>query len=122
MPVVPASVSVPLALNGPGTGACPNNAPVRSYDVSIFQAPTLFDNGMPGQLGAGASGQPIMYALSQDEGAIKNGTKPEVPLAIRANAGDCLRVTLHNDLPADSFTWTWGSGSTRSGFNIGNVI
>jgi hypothetical protein len=45
-----------------------------------------------------------------------------VPLAIRANAGDCLRVTLHNDLPADNFTWTWGSGTTRAGFNIGNVI
>jgi len=109
-------------LNGPGTGACPNNAPVRSYDVSIFQAPTLFDNGMPGQLGAGASGQPIMYALSQDEGAIKNGTKPEVPLVIRANAGDCLRVTLHNDLPTDNFTWTWGKGTSRAGFNVGNVI
>jgi hypothetical protein len=41
---------------------------------------------------------------------------------IRADAGECLRVTLHNDLPADNFTWTWGSGSTRAGFNIGNVI
>jgi hypothetical protein len=63
-----------------------------------------------------------MYSLSSDEAAIKAGTKPVVPLAIRANAGDCLRVTLHNDLPVDNFTWTWGSGTTRAGFNIGNVI
>jgi hypothetical protein len=63
-----------------------------------------------------------MYALTRDEAAIKAGTKPVVPLVIRADAGECLRVTLHNDLPADNWTWTWGSGSTRAGFNIGNVI
>jgi hypothetical protein len=63
-----------------------------------------------------------MYALSSDEAQIKAGTKPVVPLVIRANAGDCLRVTLHNDLPVDNWTWTWGSGTTRAGFNIGNVI
>ncbi|HYW23681.1 MAG TPA: hypothetical protein VE953_05915, partial [Terriglobales bacterium] len=112
----------PAAPGGPGTGACPNNAPVRSYDVAIFNA-TAFDPGMPGELSVAAgNAQPIMYALSQDEAQIKAGTKPTVPLAIRANAGECLRVTLHNDIPADSFTWTWGTGSTRAGFNIGNVI
>jgi hypothetical protein len=63
-----------------------------------------------------------MYALSSDEKAIQSGKEPALPLVIRANAGDCLEVTLHNDLPADHFTWTWGSGSTRAGFNIGNVI
>lgn len=45
-----------------------------------------------------------------------------VPLVIRAAAGECLRVTLHNDLPTDNFTWTWGPGTTRAGFNVGNVI
>jgi manganese oxidase len=112
----------PAAPNGPGTGACPNSAPVRSYDVSIFNA-TAFDPGQPGELSVAAgNAQPIMYGLSQDEAQIKAGTKPTVPLVIRANAGDCLQVTLHNDLPADSFTWTWGSGTTRAGFNVGNVI
>src|SRR5215472_11790181 len=112
----------PAAPGGPGTGACPNNAPVRSYDVAIFNA-TAFDPGMPGELSVAAgNAQPIMYALSSDEAQIKAGTKPTVPLAIRANAGDCLRVTLHNDLPTDKWTWTWGSGTTRAGFNVGNVI
>jgi FtsP/CotA-like multicopper oxidase with cupredoxin domain len=106
----------PPAPNGPGTGACPDSAPVRSYDVSIFGG-MVFDKGMPGELDDG-----IIYALSSDEAQIKAGTKPVVPLVIRANAGDCLRVTLHNDLPVDNFTWTWGSGTTRAGFNIGNVI
>ncbi len=112
----------PAAPNGPGTGACPGSAPVRSYDVSIFNA-TAFDPGMPGELSvAVGTGQPVMYALSQDEAAVKAGTKPTVPLAIRANAGECLQVNLHNDLPVDKFTWTWGSGTTRAGFNVGNVV
>jgi manganese oxidase len=112
----------PAAPNGPGTGACPNNAPVRSYDVSIFNGIT-FNQGMPGESDAAAGGSwAMMYALTRDEAAIKAGTKPAVPLVIRADAGECLRVTLHNDLPVDHFTWTWGSGSTRAGFNIGNVI
>ena len=76
------------------------------------------DNDAPGSTGSWAT----MYSLTRDEAAIKAGTKPVVPLVIRADAGDCLQVTLHNDLPTDNWTWTWGSGSTRAGFNIGNVL
>jgi hypothetical protein len=113
----------PPAPNGPGSGACPTSAPIVSYDVSIFNGVT-FDPGMPGESdNASSSGSwATMYALTRDEAAIKAGTKPVVPLVIRADAGDCLRVTLHNDLPVDNWTWTWGKGSTRAGFNIGNVI
>ena len=112
----------PAAPSGPGTAACPGTAPVVKYDVSIFNA-NVFDPGQAGELSAAdANGQPVMYALTSDESAIKAGKKPTVPLAIRANAGQCLQVTLHNDLPVDSFTWTWGSGTTRAGFSVGNVI
>jgi hypothetical protein len=93
--------------------------------VSIFNGVT-FDAGMPGESDndqPGSTGSwATMYSLTQDEAAIKAGTKPVVPLVIRANAGDCLKVTMHNDLPTDNWTWTWGSGSTRAGFNIGNVL
>jgi FtsP/CotA-like multicopper oxidase with cupredoxin domain len=105
----------PPAASGPGQ-ACPSWAPVRNYDVSIF-GPVSFDVGMPGELDKG-----VMYALTSDEAAIKAGTKPVVPLVIRAGQFECLQVNLHNDLPADNFTWTWGSGSTRAGFNIGNIL
>jgi len=115
----------PAAPNGPGAGACPNSAPVVSYDVSIFNGVT-FDPGQPGESDndqPGSTGSwATMFALTRDEAAIKAGTKPVVPLVIRADAGDCLRITLHDDLPVDNWTWTWGSGSTRAGFNIGNVI
>jgi len=113
----------PAAPGGPGSAACPGGAPVRHYDVSIFGGVT-FDKGMPGELPIPGNGNnnTVMYSLTSDEAAIKAGTKPTVPLVIRANTGDCLQVTLHNDLPVDNFTWTWGSGSTRAGLNIGNVI
>ena len=93
--------------------------------MSIFNGIT-FDKGMPGESDNDAPGSTgswaMMYSLTKDEAAIKAGTKPAVPLVIRANAGDCLQVTLHNDLPTDNWTWTWGSGTTRAGFNIGNVL
>jgi manganese oxidase len=112
-----------VAFNGSGSNVCPNSAPVVSYNVSLFNGIT-FDKGMPGDT-TGADGTTsfaMMYALTKDEAAIKAGTKPAVPLVIRADAGSCLQVTLRNDLPTDHFTWTWGSGTTRAGFNIGNVI
>jgi manganese oxidase len=112
----------PPAAPADSGSVCPSSAPSRSYNVSIFNGIT-FDQGMPGESDANAGGSwAVMYALTQDEAAIKAGTKPAVPLVIRANAGDCLKVTLHNDLPTDNFTWTWGSGSTKAGFNIGNVL
>jgi FtsP/CotA-like multicopper oxidase with cupredoxin domain len=117
--------NAPPAAPADSGSVCPGNAPVRSYNVSIFNGIT-FDQGMPGESDneqPGSTGSwAVMYALTQDEAAIKAGTKPVMPLVIRANAGDCLRVTLHNDLPVDNWTWTWGSGSTRAGFNIGNVL
>ena len=103
---------------------CPSTAPVRTYNVSIFNGVT-FDQGMPGESDAApetGGSWATMYSLTSDEAAIKAGTKPLVPLVIRANAGDCVKVTLHNDLPTDNFTWSWGSGSTRAGLNIGNVL
>jgi FtsP/CotA-like multicopper oxidase with cupredoxin domain len=111
----------PPAAPAANSSVCPSSAPVRTYNVSIFNGITL-DKGQPGESDAAAGGSwAMMYALTSDEAAIKAGTKPAVPLVIRANTGDCLKVTLHNDLPTDNFTWTWGSGSTRAGLNIGNV-
>src|ERR1700722_2898880 len=114
----------PSAPSVANTNVCPSSAPTRHYNVSIFNGIT-FDPGMPGESDAApetGGSWAMMYALTSDEAAIKAGTKPVVPLVLRANAGDCLTVTLHNDLPTDHFTWTWGSGSTRAGLNIGEVI
>ncbi len=122
-PTLTTTGKAPPAAPSDSGSVCPSGARVRSYNVSIFNGIT-FDKGMPGESDTadGTSSWAVMYSLTQDEAAIKAGTKPAVPLVIRANAGDCLQVTLHNDLPTDHWTWTWGSGTTRAGFNIGNVL
>jgi uncharacterized repeat protein (TIGR01451 family) len=42
----------------------------------------------------------MIYALAEDEAAIKAGTKPVTPLVLRVNAGECLEITLNNNLAA----------------------
>jgi FtsP/CotA-like multicopper oxidase with cupredoxin domain len=99
----------PPAATGPGN-ACPSTAPVRSYDVSIFQANE--PNGV----------KQIMYSLTADEKDFMTNNRPPIPLVIRANQGECLKVNFTNDLPKDAFTWTWGSDGTRAGFSVGNIL
>ena len=80
--------AAPPAATGGGS-PCPSGAPTRSYNVSVFNQP------LP--MAGTADGAGVVYALSSDEAAIKSGTLPTVPLAIRANAGDCVAITLKND-------------------------
>jgi hypothetical protein len=40
----------------------------------------------------------LMYALAADEQALRAGTKQPEPLAIRANAGDCVTINFTNKL------------------------
>ena len=42
----------------------------------------------------------LAYVLAQDEQAVRAGTKKAEPLVLRANAGDCVKVTLRNTLTA----------------------
>jgi len=131
-PTLTTTGKAPAAAPSDSGSVCPGSAPTRSYNVSIFNSQTsvnhggpgfTFDTGMPGESDTADGGSwATMYSLSSDEPAILAGKMKPVPLVIRANAGDCLKVTLHNDLPTDNWTWTWGSGSTRAGFNIGNVL
>lgn len=132
-PTLTTTGKAPPAATSDSGSVCPSTAPVRGYNVSIFNSQTsvnkggpgiFFDKGMPGEsdMADGVHSWATMYSLSSDESAILSGKMPPVPLVIRANAGDCLKITLHNDLPTDNFTWTWGSGTTQAGFNIGNVL
>src|SRR5207302_1347681 len=91
--------SPPAAANG--GNPCPSGAPARSYAVSVFPKALPMDGT--------ADGGGVIYSLSSDEAAIKAGTLPTVPLAIRANAGDCVSITLENDT------------ATRAGFSLGKL-
>lgn len=113
----PQDTLAPLPQNPPGAAkalaACPRQAPVRAYDVVAL---TAFQ----------ALGGPLTYNASQkfdNSNAILffdkrdltcpqgkplsscklgKGVAPE-PLVLRAAAGDCVKVTLHNAIPASGF-------------------
>ena len=92
-------------------GACPRSAPVRKYDVTAVAVAdavpggTLVYNPRTGQNNEGPINDPtaLMYVMSSDlkkrTGQLKNGV-PIEPLVLRANAGDCVKVTLRNELPS----------------------
>jgi manganese oxidase len=108
---------------GPGTGdstknPCPSNAPTRTYDVSIFNTTikSAPSSGVVGPIPANDAGG-VVYSLSVDRAGIQAGTKPLQPLVLRANVGDCVKVTLHNDLTAGS---TYGG--TRAGFSLAKLL
>lgn len=84
----------PIRPKKPGN-PCPPSAPVRKFDVTAFMKDIQYNKaGDHDPYG-------IMFALSKDVAAIKNGTKPIEPLVIRANEGECIQVTLKNNLPLD---------------------
>jgi manganese oxidase len=96
-----------------GGNPCPSGAPVRSYNVTTFNQPLPMGSSFSG----GSDGDGQIYALSSDVSAIKNGTLPTVPLAIRANAGDCVKITLSNQI-GGQFS-TPNSSGTRAGLSLG---
>lgn len=88
---------------------CPSTAPVRSYDVSAF------NQTLPSAPQADTNG--IIYSLTSDMAAIRAGTKRAEPLVLRVNQGDCLQVTLRNQIAAGT---TYGG--TRVGFDLGKLL
>jgi hypothetical protein len=67
---------------------------VRTYDVAAINHDIVYNAKSGEHDPAGA-----MYVLAADEAAVRAGSKPAEPLFLRANAGDCLQITLTNKLP-----------------------
>jgi hypothetical protein len=89
-------------------GVCPTDAPLREFDVSAVAASVALPNGRVVYNSRTANGGPlydpsgILYVFTADlntNGTLKTGV-PVEPLVLRANAGDCVEVTLRNKLPA----------------------
>jgi manganese oxidase len=100
-------------------GVCPKSAPVRSFDVTAVTAQAVLPNGkliynsrtttvtnpITGETHAGPLNDPtaILYVRTSDidttTGKLKAGV-PVEPLILRAASGDCINVTLRNNLPA----------------------
>ncbi|HET6852488.1 MAG TPA: hypothetical protein VFH46_09185 [Pyrinomonadaceae bacterium] len=91
-------------------GTCPVAAPSRKFSVTAVAAKdalpggTLVYNDRPNQGGKLHDPTAIMYVRTNDidaaTGKLKAGV-PVEPLVLRANAGDCIEVTLFNKLPTD---------------------
>ena len=102
----------PVSMKG---GLCPKTAPVRQYDVSAINVEITLNQWLDFYPG-------YMYALTEDvpnvreeeaknaearekeghhdPGGVKNGIQGQwiQPLVIRGNQGDCVKITLRNQL------------------------
>ncbi|MFL6196944.1 MAG: copper oxidase [Thermoanaerobaculia bacterium] len=96
------------ATNGAYDFSCPKSAPVRTFDVTAVTASALnggrlvYNNNAT--LGPLWDATAIVYVRTSDldtTGRLKPGPaiRPE-PLILRALAGDCIKLTLRNKLPA----------------------
>jgi FtsP/CotA-like multicopper oxidase with cupredoxin domain len=71
----------------------PPGTPVRRYDVSAIQRRIVYNEA------EWHDPEGRMYVLDEDKAAVLAGTKPAIPLFIRANAGEALEFRFTNDLP-----------------------
>jgi hypothetical protein len=106
---------------------CPVNAPMKEYHVSAISIEitlSRFLDYFPGYMYVltenveKARGEEAANRAARekenDPGAISNGLQGDViqPLVIRANQGDCLKLTLHNEI-TDEPTNLVINGSSR---------
>jgi hypothetical protein len=87
--------------NGAGVNPCPASAPVRAYDVTAVKADIVYNAKSGDHDPVGLIYMPTSDVTTNTAGVatIKSTAKPK-PLFVRANAGDCLKVTLRNGLPS----------------------
>lgn len=108
LPNNPNGNAPPISNIGDFNGVCIRTAPVRNFDISAVAAQLALPNGTlvynPRTNQGGKLHDPtaILFVRSTDLDAT-NKLKPGVPiepLILRANAGDCIEVTLRNKLPS----------------------
>ncbi|MCW2928698.1 MAG: uncharacterized protein JWM86_2666 [Thermoleophilia bacterium] len=74
-------------------GLCPSNAPSRQFGITSISLPIqVTRSGKTDPTG-------MIFVLNQDKAAVRAGTKPAQPLAIRANQGDCVNVNFTTEIP-----------------------
>ena len=108
LPNNPKSGTLDFSNQGDFDGVCPKIAPVRSFKVTATTAKKALPGGTlvynPRETNGGRLHDPtaIIYARTDDLDPITGVLKPGVfiePIILRASAGECINVTLKNDLP-----------------------
>ncbi|HEV2846961.1 MAG TPA: copper oxidase, partial [Thermoanaerobaculia bacterium] len=92
--------------------SCPKNTTVRTFDVTAVTAAAALPNGRlvynsrtDGSFGPLWDSTSILYVRTSDLDAVTGKLKPgpasrPEPLILRARAGECIKLTLRNKLPA----------------------
>ncbi|HEY0004027.1 MAG TPA: multicopper oxidase domain-containing protein [Pyrinomonadaceae bacterium] len=82
---------------------CPANAPVRPYNVTAWLARDVFiaDSALVYNRTFNIKDpNAIIFVNNVDWGNFRIGSKRPEPLILRAAAGECIQVTLYNNLPS----------------------
>jgi hypothetical protein len=72
-------------------GLCPEGAPLRTYDITAVSVDIQMTDR---ELDPGG----MLFVLNEDKEDLLSGARPPEPLAIRSNVGDCVAVTLANQI------------------------
>ncbi|MDF1695930.1 MAG: hypothetical protein P1U56_08870 [Saprospiraceae bacterium] len=98
-------VKVPASKSGCG---CPDDAPVRTYDVTAISIDKYQQNGPNwgiltyNKAHRNFDSKAIIFINTDEIELFKNSMDYEPrPLVLRANAGDCLKVKVRNDITPD---------------------
>ncbi|HEX7150210.1 MAG TPA: copper oxidase [Thermoanaerobaculia bacterium] len=110
LPSNPDGMAPTISNIGDFTGVCPKSAPPRNFKVRLVRAQdvlpsqTLIYNSRTNQGGKLHDPTALIYARDEDFDPLTGKWKPGVPiepLILRANAGDCIYLTLYNHLPTE---------------------
>jgi hypothetical protein len=107
-------------------GVCPPNAPVRSYTVHAVTAKDALPGGKLYYNKEYDLWDPdaILFIEASKLAAVESGARKPEPLILRAAAGDCIKVTLINELPSSppkTPHWNYNPPIT-DGFNTNQVL
>lgn len=72
-------------------GLCPPGAPLRTYNITAVSVDIPMTEREVDEGG-------MLFTLNEDKEALLNGNKPTEPLTIRSNVGDCVAITLGNQI------------------------
>jgi FtsP/CotA-like multicopper oxidase with cupredoxin domain len=77
-------------------GLCPSGRTVRTYNVVAVAKPIRRTPDTPARSGIDPDGK--VFVLAHDKAALLASPEKGEPLAIRANEGDCVAITLTNEM------------------------
>ncbi len=110
----------PLVNTADFVGVCPTSAPLRQYNVTAVTAEQSLSVGTLTYNARTTNGGPIhdpeamLFFRSEDLDATlhPNPGVPIEPLILRANAGDCIEVTLFNEMDTTTAPFTGGQSAS----------